>query len=523
MEICFEDSSSDGFLIIYTPQGATDPLMTARLIVELSKRTAKPILTAVMGEDVDCWKARRILRKNGIPAFTTPEQAVSTFMYMYSYTQNLEQLYQTPEELSVELAIPTFLKEVLRRAFSEGRNVVGVPEAFYFLDVYKIPTVKTVVAKTASEAETIAAELCCPVVMKALSPQIPHKSRAYGVILNVWSPSEAKVFFDELAQKVKNYDSRAEFQGVAIQPMVRESGYELFVGSKKDPEFGSVVVFGLGGVATELLKDVSVGFPPLNQVLARRLMERTAIYKYAVSSGLPFNVKLLEEVLVRFSQLVIDFPEMKEIDINPLIVNENGAVAVDARIVIDTEKIQQELLPHEHLVITPYPKKYVAQWKLKDGTPVVLRPIKPEDEILLKELFKTFSEETLRFRFFQIFKDFTHETLTRYCNIDYDREMSLVAEIQQDGRKIIGAVRLILEPGRNCGEFAVVVGDPWQGHGLGSKLLDNIIEIGKEMGLETIYGYVIADNAKMISLCTKKGFVFEPAEEEISKATLKLS
>jgi acetyltransferase len=209
-------------------------------------------------------------------------------------------------------------------------------------------------------------------------------------------------------------------------------------------------------------------------------------------------------------------------DINPLIVDENSAVAVDARIVIDPDRILREDEPHEHLVIAPFPKKYVTQWRLKDGTPVVLRPIKPEDETVFSKLFKSFSEETMRFRFFQIIKDVTHETLTRHCNIDYDREMAIVAEMQGEKKGIIGAVRLILEPGRKSGEFAVVVGDEWQGQGLGSKLLDYIIEIGKDMTLETIYGYVISENVKMIHLCTKRGFQIEPAEEGITKAVLKL-
>jgi acetyltransferase len=520
-EICFKDPGTDGFLFIHTPLGATDPMAFARTIIDLSKQTTKPILTSLIGEG-ECWKARQILQKNGIPSFTTPEQAVSTFIYMYSYTQNLEQLYQIPEELPVEVSIPRFLKEVLRRAFSNGQKVLGLPESLQFLFAYGIPTADTLVARSSDEAETIASNLGCPIVMKALSPQITHKSKVGGVVLNVWSPSEAKAFFDELAQKVRSYDSEAEFQGVAIQPMIRKGGCELLLGSKKDSQFGSVIVVGMGGVATELFKDVSVGFPPLNQVLARRLLERTAIYERVTSSGTPLNIKVLEEILVKFSQLVVDFPEIEEIDVNPLIVDENNAVAVDARIVIDSDRILREVQPHEHLVIAPYPKKYVTQWKLKDGTPVVLRPIKPEDEVLFSELFKSFSEETMRFRFFQIIKDVTHEMLTRYCNIDYDREMAIVAEIQEDKRRIIGAARLIVEPGRNCGEFAIVVGDQWQGQGLGSKLLDYIIEIGKDMKLEEIYGFVIPDNIRMIHLCRKKGFKMEPAEEGISKAVLKL-
>jgi acetyltransferase len=523
MEICFEDPKTDGFLIIYTPQGASDPVETAKTIVELSKKTTKPILTSLMGED-SCWKARSILRKNGIPAFATPEQAVSTFMYMWSYAQNLELLYETPEELPIELSIPLFLREVLRKAFDEGREVLTAPESNQFLQAYKIPTIQSIVAKTPKKASDIASKIGYPVVMKALSPQITHKSRVEGVILNVRSKEEVEEFFEELAQKIKKHKPTAEFQGVILQPMIKNKGYELLIGSKKDPHFGSVIVFGMGGMAAELLRDVGTGFPPLNQVLARRLMEKTDIYKrFSDSDNHRVNLKLLEEILVKFSQLVIDFPEIKEIDMNPLIVNENDAVAVDTRIVIDTNKISAKIQPHEHLVITPYPKKYTTRWKLKNGNPVVLRPVKPEDEALIHTLFQSFSEETMRFRFFQIIREMSHDTLTRYCNIDYNREIAIVAEIEEDKMiKIIGIARLVLQPGWKRGEFAVVVGDEWQGLGLGSKLVDYIVEIGRDMGLESVCGDVLSRNLKMFRLCTKKGFRMEAVDEEITKATLDL-
>lgn len=522
MEICFKDAGTDGFLLIYTPQGASDPVSTAKAIVEVSKKTSKTILTCLLGESGDCWKARQILRKNGIPSFQTPEQAISTFMYMYSHTQNLELLYQTPEELSVELSIPAFVKEFLRRAHDEGRIVLSLPESLQFLEAYRIPTIRTLIARTAEQTVSVASELGYPVVMKALSSRIIHKSKAQGVILNVWSSSDVKGFYNELAEKIKSFNSDAEFQGVAVQPMLRKSGYELLIGAKKDPQFGSVILFGAGGTATEWLKDVCVGFPPLNQILARRVMEKTAIYRHIKSNETPVNLKLLEEILVKFSQFVIDFPEIKEVEINPLIFDGKEALAVDARIVLDKEKIAQGASPYEHLVIAPYPTKYVSQWKMKNGTSVTLRPIKPEDETMFFDLFKTFSEETMRYRFFQVIKDVTHETLTRYCNVDYAREIAMVAELQENTRKIIGAGRLILEPGGKCGEFAVVVGDPWQGHGLGSKLIDSVIEVGKDIGLESIYGYIVADNDKMVHLCTLKGFIMDPAEEGVSKATLKL-
>jgi acetyltransferase len=524
IEICLKDPSSNGFLIIYTPQGATDPFALAKITVDLAKQTKKPILTSLMSEDNRCREARRILRKNGITSFTSPDEAVSTFMYMHSYTQNLELLYQTPEELTVEQTNRTFLKGILRRAFCEGRKVLSLPESMRFLEECRIPTVKTLVARTPEEATVMSSELGFPVVMKALSPQITHKSKIAGVILDVCSSSETRVFYDELAKRVRDSSVTAEFQGVAIQPMIRKNGYELLIGSKKDPQFGPVIIFGLGGTAAELFKDVRVGFPPLNQVLARRLVEDTVVYKYALSSGHPLNVKLLEEILVKFSQLVTDFPEISEIDMNPLIVDEGCAVAVDARMVIDTDRFIREVAEHrENVAIASYPKKYVAARELKNGTKVLLRPIRPEDEGRFSELLKSLSEETMRFRFFALIKEMSHETLTQYCNLDYDREIAIVAELQQGSRRIIGAARLIVELGGKSGEFAVLVGDQWQGLGLGSKLIDYIISIAKDMRLEKIHGDVIASNYKMIRLCDKKGFKMETLDEDTVKVSLTLS
>jgi len=521
MEISLKDPNSNGFLIIYTPQGATKPVPLAKIIADLAKQTKKTILTALIGEDNQCWKARRILQGNGVPSFTTPEEAVSTFMYMYDYTRNLEHLYKTPEELPVEQPNSTFLKGILRRAFCEGRKVLNLPESMCFLEAYNIPIVKTLVARNPEEASALSSELGYPVVMKALSPQISHKSKIGGVILNVCSPSETKPLFEEVANRVKNYSSTAEFQGVTIQPMIREKEHELIIGSKKDPQFGSIIIFGMGGTATELFKDASIGFPPLNQVLARRLIEDTAIYKHASSIGRPLNFKLIEEILVKFSQLVTDFPEIREIDINPLIASEKSVVAVDARIVIEWERMMREVAEHhDPCLIATYPKKYVAVRRLKNKTQVSLRPIKPEDEERFNEFMKSLSVESMRFRFFNIIKEMSHETLTKYCNLDYDREIAVIAELQESNKPIIGAVRLIVEPGGKSGEFAVLVGDKWQGLGLGSKLMDLLAEMGKDMRVDKIYGYVSANNYKMLQLCKKKGFKVETFDEETVKASL---
>lgn len=522
MALSLQDPNSNGFLVIYAPQVATDPFSLAKIIVESAKETKKPILTCLMGGDSRCRKARRFLQSHRIPTFLTPEQAVSTFVYMYQYTQGLELLYQTPEELVIEPSNSADLKSTLRQSIKQGKQVLGLVDSLRFLEAYNIPTVKTLVAKTPQQAESLASKIGFPVVMKALSPQVSHKSKIKGVILNVCAVSEVSRLYDELRGRVQRLGDDVLFQGVAIQPMVRSKAYEVLVGSKKDPQFGSVILFGRGGTDAELIKDVSIGFPPLNQVLARRVIEDTLIYKQATLTGDPLNVKLIEEILVKVSQMVIDYPEINEIDINPVLVSKNNIIAVDARIIIDLNKKVERSSCFQHLAIAPYPTRYSCSWTTKNGVVLTLRSIKPEDESRFNELFKSLSPQTMRFRFFEIIKELSHETLTRYCNLDYDRELAIVAEFPET-RNIIGVGRLIIDPSGKKGEYAILVGDQWQGRGLGLKLMETLIQIAKEKQLEKIYGYVMAENYKMLNLCEGLGFKTENLEDEAIILSLFLS
>ena len=521
LEICLKDQKSDGFLVVYTHQGASDPILLAETIVALNKNLGKPVLTALMSEDNRCREARRILQRGDVPAFSNPEQAVSTFIHMYNYMRNLELLYQVPQEIVLPEINMRLLKSTIMRAFCEGRAVLSLTESMLFLEEYKIPVVKTFVAQTPEEAKLLSSELGYPVVMKALSPQLTHKSQIGGVVVNVCSQSEIAIFFKELLEKVKHSRLSMEFQGVAIQPMIRSSDQEFLIGAKKDPYFGSVILFGRGGTLTEIFKDVNLGFPPLNQVLARRLIEDSGVFKCASTTKKRFNISLVEEILVKFSHLVTDFPEIKEIDVNPLIVNEKDAVAVDARIVIEWDRVMREVADHkDQALIASYPKKYIATHRLKDGTEVVLRPIKAEDEGRFNELIKSLSPQSMRFRFFEIIKEIPHDTLTKYCNLDYDRQIAIVAELKQNSKPIIGAGRVIAEPNGTSGEFAVLVTDQWQLKGLGSMLMDYIIEVAKNMRLKRIFATILPDNIKMIALSKKKGLKIETLDEETVKASL---
>jgi len=344
----------------------------------------------------------------------------------------------------------------------------------------------------------------------------------YG-IFDIKSDAELREAFRKVMQQTKEQKPDAQILGVTIQSMIKKQGHKMRLGAKTDSLFGPLILFGMDDVGIEIFDDIAVGLPPLNQALARRIIEETRGYKLlkGYKNVAPANLKLLEEIMVRLSQLLVDFPQIKEVEINPLFINEEEVLALDAKIVIDKERVSTKFEPHEHLVISPYPKKYETPWKLRDGKSVLLRPIKPEDEHLWLEMFQNFSEQSIRYRFFQIIKDTPHEVRVRYSNIDYDREIGIVAELKEGRRQILGVVRLIIESDGKTGEMAFIVADPWQGLGLGSKMVDYMIEICKDKGLETVYAFILPDNHRAISLLKKMGFTIKHIQD-VAKATLNL-
>jgi acetyltransferase len=525
IDACLDDKNIDGLLIIYTPQGKAKPVDIARSIVDLvkKKKVNKTILTSFIGyERVS--EAVDILIKNNIPTYQTPEQAVKTYMYMYQYKRNLELLYETPIELDVDSIPPKRpINMLIKNALKQNRDTLTEYESKKLIEYYNLPVVKTRIAKNSQEAVMIAREIGFPVVMKILSPQIIHKTDAGGVFLNINSEEEVEDKFTKIIENAKNYDPKAEIQGVTIQQMVAKKGYEVILGANKDPLFGPIILFGMGGIGVELFKDVSAGIPPLNETLTKRIMEDTIVYRLlkGYRNLPPANITLLNQIMVKFSKLLVDFPQIKEIDLNPLFVDENEVIVIDARVIIDKES--HSGISPEHLIITPYPRKYESLWTMRNGKNVFLRPIKPEDEPLWLDMFKSLSEESIRFRFFEILRDTPHEVIVRYCNIDYDRELAIVPEvIEKNKRKIAGVVRLIIEPDGKTGEVAVLVADPWQGIGLGSKLVDYMIEICKEKKLEKIYAEMLYNNIRVIRILAKMGFIFERVDQETVRGTLNL-
>ena len=528
VEACLNDPGIDGVLIIFTQQAVSEAVEIAKTIVELVKSRAhqnKTILTSFMGYGA-VQEANSILNANNIPTYSTPENAIKTYMYMHQYQRNLGLIYETPEERPVDMAPPKRpIMVILRNVAAEDRELLTEDEAKKLLEYYNFPVVKTEVATTANEAVAFAHQIGYPVVLKILSPQIVHKTDAGGVVLDLNSDAEVKQAFDIILQRAKGYKPDAEIIGVTVQPMITRKGFEIILGGKTDPLFGPVILFGMGGVGVELFKDYSIGLPPLNSTLIRRMMEETKVYQLlkGYRNVPPANLKLLEETILMFSQLLIDFPQIKEIDINPLLINEKEACILDARIKIDKEKVFRKFEPHEHLVISPYPKRYETQWKLKNGQEVLLRPIKPEDEPMWLEMFQSFSEESIRYRFFQLLKDTPHEVRVRYCNIDYDREIAIVAELSEENhRRILGVGRLSIEPDGKSGELAFIIGDQWQGLGLGTKVVDYVLEIAKEMGVETVYAIMLPDNRRALNLTKKMGFKLEYLDDGTVKGVLDL-
>lgn len=522
---CLGDQNVDGLLVVYAPLGLSDSLDAAKTVSKLCEKRvfSKPILTSFMGYG-EVEEANRVLNEHNIPTYATPEQAIRTYLYMNQYKRNLELLYQTPEELPVDSSPPKRpIGVVIREAAKQNRENLTDIESKQILENYKIPVIETLTAETEDEAVFTASRIGYPLVLRSLSPQIGDASEVNGVVFDIKSDAELRESFHRIMQQTKEQKPGAQILGVTLQSMIKKRGYHIMLGAKTDSLFGPLILFGMDGVGVEVFHDMAVGLPPLNQALARRIIEETSGYKVlkGYKNMPPANLKLLEEIMVRFSQLLVDFPQIKQVDINPLFINEKEALAINAKIVIDKEHATKKFEPHEHLVISPYPKKYETSWEMRDGRSVLLRPIKPEDEPMWLEMFQNFSEQSIRYRFFQIIKDTPHEVRVRYSNIDYDREIGIVAELKEKQRKILGVVRLIIEPDGKTGEIAFIVADPWQGLGLGTKMVDHMIEICKDKGLESIYAFMLPDNRRAIQLLKKMGFTVKHSRD-VAKATLNL-
>jgi acetyltransferase len=520
VEAVLKDPNVDAVLVILTPQAMTDPTGTARAVAQVASGSRKPVLAAWMGGR-SVAQGLQIFNEARIPSYTTPEKAVRAFMHLVHYARNLEILHETPRDIPMAFRLDRQrLRPVFDSVLAEGADILSESLSKAFLEAYEIPVTRPQLARTPKEAVELARQIGYPVVLKIHSPQITHKTDVGGVALNINSDDGVRTAFQEIIQRAQQRRPDATVIGVTVQKHItRGNDVELIIGSKKDPVFGVVIMVGMGGVAAEVFRDRALALPPLNESLARRMLESLKSWPllrgYRGRPGV--NIDRLIEILMRFSYLVADYPEIREIDVNPLLVTPTDAIALDARVIVDRDVMVHGARPYSHLAIRPYPEEFVTQRTLKDGTVVTLRPIKPEDEPMWHDLLANCSTQSIWFRFRYLFKQTTHEMATRYCFIDYDREIGIVAEIEEEGQnKLIGVGRLVADMNHEEAEYAVIVVDRWHGRGLGGLLTDYCLEVARRWGVKRVVAETTKDNARMLATFRNRGFEFiERPDEDV--------
>ena len=516
-EIVLADSGADGLLVLLTPQGMTDPTGCADAVIQAARKSSKPVLACWMGAGLVA-EGRQKFADANIPHFRAPEAGVEAFAYLTSYQRNQLALLQTPgpiarhKEPDVEGA-----RLIIEHALGERRHTLSSAEAKAVLHAFQIPTSPSVNAGSAAEALVAAEGVGLPVAMKINSPDITHKSDVGGVRLNIREPRSVRTAFREMMDGVRAQCPNARIDGVTIEPMVRRPhAREIMIGIATDPVFGPVISFGAGGTAVEIFADSNVALPPLNEYLSKELIKGTRAGRLLRHfRNLPeADEEKLIEVLQRVSEIACELREVRELDINPLLVDEDGVIAVDARIVVANPATSTA--HYGHMAIHPYPAELVSLWQLHDGTDVVVRPIQPEDAHMEQAFVQSLSPETKYFRFMQNFDKLTPEMLARFTQIDYDREMALVGVIG-DGSpnaKMIGVARYVSNPDRHSCDFGLTVGDEYQRQGIGRELMRRLISVGRDRGIEVMEGDVLAKNTKMLALCEGMGFRIARDEDD---------
>lgn len=523
VDIVSKDAAGDGLLAIIAPQGMADPTQVATQMSQYAHSTTKPVIASWMGGD-GVAEGTAILNAAGIPTFSYPDTAARAFTYMWRYTYNLRGLYQTPAlvegpDFSDDARIKA--EDIMAGIRQSGRTLLNEFESKQMLAAYGIPVVDTRIAENEYDAVACARSIGFPVVLKLLSNTIAHKTDVEGVHLRLQDADQVRSAFGAIREAVTKKAGAEHFAGVTVQPMIRRDGYELILGSSIDPQFGPVILFGSGGVMVEVYRDHALALPPLNTTLAQRMMEQTRIFSAlkGVRGRKPVNLAALEQILVRFSQLVLELPWIKEIDINPLLATPEHLLALDARILLHDPSLRQEQLPHPS--IRPYPSQYVHQWQFKDGTPVTIRPIRPEDEPLMVRFHTTLSERSVYLRYFcslSLSTRVEHERLVRICFASYDRGFALVAEHKNSETgepEILGVGRFSAITAVEA-EAAVLVSDHWQGRGLGTELLTSVALVARAEKFQKLSGEILRDNLATQAIFKKAGFKIQAMEDPSS-------
>jgi len=536
LEIAAQDENSDGLLVILTPQDMTDPTQTAEELVKSTKNLKKPVLASWMG-GAGVEDGQMVLARANIPSFPYPDTAARMFDYMANYSAILNRLYETPTlaiSESDQGSDSKLADQIIANARREGRTILTEFESKRLLSIYQIPTVETIIATTEEEAVRAAEKIGFPVVLKLHSETITHKTDVGGVQLNLRNADSVRKAYHQiqttLEEKVGRQDEsgRKHFLGVTVQPMIDLEGYELIVGSSIDPQFGPVLLFGLGGQLVEVFKDSALGLPPLNTTLARRMMERTRVYQAlkGVRGRKPVDLSELEQILVRFSKLISEQAWIKELDINPLLASPDRILALDARIVVYDDKMQQGDLPQ--LAIRPYPTQYVKHWIARSGQEFIIRPIRAEDEPAMVGFHESLSDRSVYLRYMQpirLSERAKHDRLSRICHSDYNNEILLVVEDPNagpNGLSIVAASRVARLHGTNTAAFSMLISDCCQNQGIGVELMNQFIDVARQEKYDRLECLLTRDNQVMQHMVIKFGFALSDADNDLLRASLKL-
>lgn len=522
VRICLADENVDGALVILTPQAMTEPTVVAEKVIAAASSSKKPIVTCWMG-DAQVREGRARFAAAGIPTYRLPETAIQGFGYLASFYHNQKLLLQTPGPQSQNKPPDVSgARMIIENALAEKRKVLTELESKAILAAFNIPVTRATLARSAGEALVQAESIGFPVVMKIYSKDITHKSDVGGVRLGLSNARAVQAAYNEMVNSVQKKMPQAKIEGVVVEAMHSSPhGRELLVGIIGDSVFGPVITFGSGGTAVEYLGDRAVTLPPLNSLLVRDLIQQTRAAKLLQPfRNMPAaDINAVEQVLFQVSEMACELPWIREMDINPLIVDERGAMAVDARIVVEHHSKAQRR--YSHMAIHPYPVHCVTHGELPGGIDLTIRPVRPEDAEIEKAFVRNLSEQSRYYRFMHNLPELTPEMLVRFTQIDYDREMAFVAIVRKDDREIeIGVSRYTIETdGRTC-EFAVVVADAWRQHGVAHKLMEQLIEYARYQRLETMHGLVLAENREMIALARSLDFSVHPNPEDHSLVSI---
>ncbi len=510
VEICLRSRDFDGILAILAPQAMTKALPVAEALIDSMKNISYPMVTCWMGGR-SAEEAVDLLNRSGIPTFDTPERAIRAFLYMVRYAVNHEMLMEVPPKLTRNML---FNKKKAEEVLTWNPERGGLPESdvWEFLDAYGLPMIRREKADTQEQAAQTGRQIGYPLAMKLCSADITHKTDAGGVCLDLRSDADVREAFQRIIASAARYRPGARIEGVAMQPYIANPDFEILLGAKRDPDFGPVILFGMGGISTEILQDRALGLPPMNRLLARRMMEETKAHTLlqGYRNRPAADQEALEEMILRLSQLLVDFPMIAELDMNPVLIKDGKPVVVDARLVLSPIAVPSPL----HLVISPYPGENEYHMETEGGTRIFVRPVKPEDAPLYQELFTVLSPTSIYYRFFGALKELRPELVARFTQIDYDREIALVAiDEDAESERMLGVARVMGDPDAVEGEFAVLVGDAWQGKGIGAALLRKLLLVAEKRGFQYVHGIVLRENTKMLALGKKMGFAIKRGED----------